>query len=236
MVHVANGHPAALDKMHSQHLHGSSLPFMAILKQEAATRAASSSACRAWAKRAASGTAAASAELCQGGMLVFVIRGTATPYEWTLGEADGAALRAYALAHATCMIVFSFCSRGRASRALFSSLVNQSAGNSRSAVKKHECEVSMTSPSGFCWPADYTYKTREDPNYGPGRFHEGFLAVANQLWEGGMKEALDAALAAGDVQHVIITGHSLGGASTTLLSARAQVGEDSNRTARDTAT
>jgi carbonic anhydrase len=38
-----------------------------------------------------------------------------------------------------------------------------------------------------------------------------------------MKEALDTAVAAGDVRHIIITGHSLGGASTTLLSARAQV-------------
>ena len=88
MVHVANGHPAALDKMHSQHLQGSSLPFMAILKQEAATRAPSSRACRAWARRAASSTGTTSAELCEGSMLVFIIRGTATPYEWTLGEAD----------------------------------------------------------------------------------------------------------------------------------------------------
>lgn len=38
-----------------------------------------------------------------------------------------------------------------------------------------------------------------------------------------MREALDAAVAAGDVKHIIVTGHSLGGASTTLLSARAQV-------------
>lgn len=62
-----------------------------------------------------------------------------------------------------------------------------------------------------------------DSNYGPGLFHRGFLEVANQLWDNGMREALDAAVAGGDVRHVIITGHSLGGASTTLLSARAQV-------------
>jgi esterase/lipase len=63
-----------------------------------------------------------------------------------------------------------------------------------------------------------------DSNYGPGMFHEGFLAVVNQLWNNGMQEALDTAVAAGDIKHIIITGHSLGGASTTLLSARAQVG------------
>lgn len=62
-----------------------------------------------------------------------------------------------------------------------------------------------------------------DPNYGPGLFHKGFLEVANQLWDNGMREALDAAVTGGGVKHVIITGHSLGGASTTLLSARAQV-------------
>ena len=66
---------------------------------------------------------------------------------------------------------------------------------------------------------------RADSNYGPGVFHEGFLSVANQLWDNGMREALDAAVAAGDVGHIIITGHSLGGASTTLLAARAQVRE-----------
>jgi carbonic anhydrase len=63
-----------------------------------------------------------------------------------------------------------------------------------------------------------------DSNYGPGMFHEGFLGVANQLWNNGMQEALDTAVAAGGIKHIIITGHSLGGASTTLLSARAQVG------------
>lgn len=73
-------------------------------------------------------------------------------------------------------------------------------------------------------PADYQYNTRPDSNYGPGHFHEGFLSVANQLWDNGMRDALDAAVAAGDVKHIIITGHSLGGASTQLLSARAQVG------------
>jgi hypothetical protein len=88
MVHIANGHPAALDKMHSQHLQGTSLPFMAIIKQEAASRTASKTGCQAWAKRAASGAANASAELCDGGVLVFVIRGTATPFEWTLGKGD----------------------------------------------------------------------------------------------------------------------------------------------------
>lgn len=86
MVHIANGHPAALDKMHSQHLQKTSLPFMAIIKQEAASRTASKTGCQAWAKRAASGATNASAELCDGGVLVFVIRGTATPFEWTLGK------------------------------------------------------------------------------------------------------------------------------------------------------
>jgi dienelactone hydrolase len=74
-----------------------------------------------------------------------------------------------------------------------------------------------------CLCADFQYNTRPDSNYGPGRFHDGFLTVANQLWDNGMREALDAAVAAGDVKHIIMTGHSLGGASTTLLSARAQV-------------
>jgi dienelactone hydrolase len=76
----------------------------------------------------------------------------------------------------------------------------------------------------FAGPTDYQYNMVPDSNYGPGMFHEGFLRVANQLWNNGMQEALDTAVAAGDIKHIIITGHSLGGASTTLLSARAQVG------------
>lgn len=71
--------------------------------------------------------------------------------------------------------------------------------------------------------ADYQYSMRADSNYGPGHFHEGFLSVANQLWENGMRQALEAAVAAGDVRNIIITGHSLGAACTTLLAARAQV-------------
>jgi hypothetical protein len=85
MVHIANGRNAALVRMHSQQLKATTLPFMAILKQDAASRAGNSSTCQGWAKQAAAGTASASADLCDGGVLLFVIRGTATPYEWTLG-------------------------------------------------------------------------------------------------------------------------------------------------------
>jgi hypothetical protein len=87
MVHIRNGRNLALVKMHSQVLKADSLPAMAILKKGAASWAASGGACKRWAQQAAAGTATAAAELCEGGLLVFVIRGTATPYEWTLGEA-----------------------------------------------------------------------------------------------------------------------------------------------------
>lgn len=88
MTHIRNGKNPAMDRMHSQVLKASSVPFMAILKKDAASRGASKAACQAWAKQAAAGTAtaAAAADLCEGGMLVFVIRGTATPFEWTMGE------------------------------------------------------------------------------------------------------------------------------------------------------
>jgi hypothetical protein len=71
--------------------------------------------------------------------------------------------------------------------------------------------------------ADFQYNTRPDSNYGPGRFHDGFVRVADQLWDNGMKEALDAAVAAGDVRNIIISGHSLGAATASLLASRAQV-------------
>lgn len=73
--------------------------------------------------------------------------------------------------------------------------------------------------------ADYQYNTRPDSNYGPGHFHDGFKRVADQLWDNGMKEALDAAVAAGNVRNIIITGHSLGAASGNLLASRAQVSD-----------
>lgn len=86
MVHIANGNNAALARMQSQVLKAASLPFMAILKQDAASRAGTNGTCRTWATKAAAGTATASADLCEGGFLLFVIRGTATPYEWTVGK------------------------------------------------------------------------------------------------------------------------------------------------------
>ena len=86
MVGIANGDNEALKIMHSQRLQASSLPFMAILKKDAASRAATHSSCQAWALAAAAGTFTNPSGLCEGCVLLFVIRGTATPFEWTQGE------------------------------------------------------------------------------------------------------------------------------------------------------
>jgi hypothetical protein len=83
--------------------------------------------------------------------------------------------------------------------------------------------INLAAAAAAAAAADYQYNTRPDSNYGPGQFHDGFLRVADQLWDNGMKEALDAAVAAGDVGNIIISGHSLGAAAGNLLVSRAQV-------------
>jgi hypothetical protein len=88
MVHIANGNNVAMLRMTGKPLKAASLPFMAILTKSGAARAATNTACQAWASKAAAGTATAGSELCEGGVMLFVIRGTATSYEWSLGE-DG---------------------------------------------------------------------------------------------------------------------------------------------------
>lgn len=86
MVHIANGDNEALKIMHSRRLQASTLPFMAILKQGTSSRTAKRSSCQAWAQAAVAGTRTSAADVCEGGVLLFVIRGTATPFEWTQGE------------------------------------------------------------------------------------------------------------------------------------------------------
>lgn len=72
--------------MHSRRLQASTLPFMAILKQGTSSRTAKRGSCQSWAQAAVAGTRTSAADVCEGGVLLFVIRGTATPFEWTQGE------------------------------------------------------------------------------------------------------------------------------------------------------
>lgn len=61
----------------------------------------------------------------------------------------------------------------------------------------------------------------ENSNYGPGKIHRGFQNLADTLWNGGLKQALDQVMQT--ASSVTISGHSLGGATAALLAARAQV-------------
>jgi hypothetical protein len=95
MVHIANGNNVAMMRMKGKPLKAASLPFMAILTKSTAARAATNSACQAWATKAAAGTATAGSELCEGGVMLFVIRGTATSFEWSQGESCGIMVAKY---------------------------------------------------------------------------------------------------------------------------------------------
>lgn len=60
----------------------------------------------------------------------------------------------------------------------------------------------------------------------PGRTHEGFSKLAAYLWLTGVQEAVDALVLVegSSIQHVVVTGHSMGAGVSTLLSYSIQVG------------
>ncbi|KAI8469897.1 MAG: class 3-domain-containing protein [Monoraphidium minutum] len=73
------------------------------------------------------------------------------------------------------------------------------------------------------WDIDFDYSMEKDARYGPGLLHRGFLAVANEVWDNGLKAMLDSEVVdSGAAADITLTGHSMGAALATLLGARAQ--------------
>lgn len=78
-------------------------------------------------------------------------------------------------------------------------------------------------------PPDFTYSQVSfagSPISWPGRTHEGFSKLAAHLWLTGVQAAADdLVLAQGSsIQHVVVTGHSMGAGVSTLLSYTIRVG------------
>lgn len=61
----------------------------------------------------------------------------------------------------------------------------------------------------------------QQPLAAAGKMHRGFVKLADSVWWGGLKQALDEVK--GSASTVTITGHSLGGAAAAMLAARTQV-------------
>lgn len=78
-------------------------------------------------------------------------------------------------------------------------------------------------------PSDFTYSQVSfagGPISWPGRIHEGFSKLAAHLWLTGVQAAVDALVLpqGSSIQHVVVTGHSMGAGVSTLLSYTIQAG------------
>lgn len=78
-------------------------------------------------------------------------------------------------------------------------------------------------------PSDFTYSQVSfagGPISWPGRTHEGFSKLAAHLWLTGVQAAVDALVLpqGSSIQHLVVTGHSMGAGVSTLLSYAIQVG------------
>jgi hypothetical protein len=72
--------------------------------------------------------------------------------------------------------------------------------------------------------ADFDYRhTTSSSLRLPGKVHAGFAGIAQQLWDNGLKAALDSHVLSGRVSTVQFSGHSLGAGVAALLSYASQV-------------
>jgi len=75
--------------------------------------------------------------------------------------------------------------------------------------------------SAYDWFYNLDYGMSTNTNYGQGLIHKGFQRLADTLWDGGLKRALDRY--SGSASSVVVSGHSLGAATASLLAARIEV-------------
>lgn len=70
------------------------------------------------------------------------------------------------------------------------------------------------------WGYNFDMELVSNYEYGAGKQHRGFIKLADQVWYGGLKAALDEVK--GTASSVTIAGHSLGGAAAAMLAARSE--------------
>jgi hypothetical protein len=72
--------------------------------------------------------------------------------------------------------------------------------------------------------ADFTYNENKTGNLAfPGATHQGFTAIANTLWNNGLRAALYSNVVQGTVTSVSVAGHSLGAGVAQLVAYATQV-------------
>jgi predicted alpha/beta hydrolase len=84
--------------------------------------------------------------------------------------------------------------------------------------------VLLYTPHCTCHAADFDYRhTTSSSLRLPGKVHAGFAGIAQQLWDNGLKAALDSHALSGRASTVQFSGHSLGAGVAALLSYASQV-------------